>query len=213
MIICLKARAAVSLVHVLSSHRLIDFNPVIAHGWRLIARAIILIYARNRASLARAAPAHSFARACCGRIAAHPLTACGHCRARSFAQATRSWNVTACCAVAANSCYSDSYGPYCYDRTAAEDFLFRLQPGAPERFDPIAGGDTDYQWVDPSEWPTWGHDLAMGFGNGAPGQNNGYCDQGYTYAGSDNEVCGGSYNWGRTDVEAWHLAPTARGSH
>jgi hypothetical protein len=43
MIICLKARAAVSLVHVLSSHRLIDFNPVIAHGWRLIARAIILI--------------------------------------------------------------------------------------------------------------------------------------------------------------------------
>ena len=48
----------------------------------------------------------------------------------------------------------------------------------------------------------------MGF-SGPPG-TYGYCDQGYTYAGSPNEAWGGKYTWGPTDVEVWFLK-AARG--
>ena len=129
----------------------------------------------------------------------------------SRAQAAGSWSKTACCAVSGNTCYSDS----CIDRSASSDFLFRLQPGEPERFLPKGGtGDaaTLYQWVTPSYWPSWGYagdDLCMGY-DGPPGGTNGQCTQGVTYAGSPNEACGGNGNWGPTDVEVWFL-DAARG--
>ena len=123
-------------------------------------------------------------------------------------QAAGPWGVTACCAVSANDC---SHPAYCIDRSASSNFLFRLQPGEPERFLPKGGtGDaaTRYQLVWPSWWPTWGggngyNDLGMGY-EGPPGAN-GQCDQGTTYAGSPNEACGGNGNWGPTDVEVWFL--------
>jgi hypothetical protein len=120
------------------------------------------------------------------------------------AQAARPWHFTACCAVGANSCY----GSLCEDHTAAEDFLFRLQPDAPQRFDPIPGGNTEYQLVGPGWWPVWGvyGDLTMGY-DGPPGGADGYCSQGSTYSGSPNEACGGVIGtWGRTDMEAWRPA-------
>jgi hypothetical protein len=78
-----------------------------------------------------------------------------------------------------------------------------------------------YAW--PNYWPTWGagplplpnpnDDLMMGYnGNpsvGAPGGPpgvNAFCNQGHTYEGSPNEICGGSKNWGTTNVEIWREA-------
>ena len=55
-------------------------------------------------------------------------------------------------------------------------------------------------------WPGLGNggwDLAMGSG-GAPGGEQGYCDQGRTYRGAEGEICGGDMNWGATDVEVWY---------
>ena len=57
-------------------------------------------------------------------------------------------------------------------------------------------------------WPTWGdggNDLQMGL-SGPPG-HNGDCNQGHTYAGRPNQICGGD-NWGETDLEVWRLATT-----
>ena len=116
--------------------------------------------------------------------------------------------MTACCAVSGNDCSTPSDPYSCVDRSASSNFLFRLQPGEPERFLPKGGtGDhaTRYQEVAPDSWPVWGvGDLDMGYNNGSPG-HNGYCDQGTTYAGSPNEACGGNGNWAPTDVEVWFL--------
>ena len=117
------------------------------------------------------------------------------------AQAAGPWSKTACCAVNGNDCSSN----YCVDQTAASDFLFRLQPGEPQRFLPTGTGvdATVYQYVGPGIWPSWGGgDLIMGT-DGPPG-TGGSCHQGDTYAGSYNEVCGGGYNWGHTDLEVWY---------
>ena len=119
--------------------------------------------------------------------------------------AAKPWNYTACCAVSENKCYPNGGG--CYDRSAASDFLFRLQPGKAERFLPIGGTDNDwYQCSHAASnyWPAWGDlDLYMGY-DGPPG-HNGYCQQGHTYAGSLDEACGGEGNWGPTDLEVWFL--------
>ena len=114
--------------------------------------------------------------------------------------------MTACCAVGGNECvYCTNC---CIDHTASSDFLFRLQPGEPERFLPKGGtgGDaTSYQWVGPDRWPAWGRsDLGMGWDNGPPG-NHGGCSLGATYAGSGTEACGGYSTWGPTDLEVWFL--------
>ena len=64
-------------------------------------------------------------------------------------------------------------------------------------------------------WPSWGyHDLNMG-STGPPGAS-GYCDQGATYAGRPNQICGGGWVgpgkceglgcWGETQLEVWRLA-------
>ena len=133
----------------------------------------------------------------------------------SPAQAGGSWGVDACCAVSGNDCSTPSDPYSCVDRSASSNFLFRLQPGEPERFLPKGGtGDeaTEYQWVQPGVWPNWGYnDLGMGY-SGPPG-TNGLCAQGGTYAGSSNEACGGGptayggngKTWGPTDVEVWFL--------
>ena len=130
------------------------------------------------------------------------------------AQAAGSWSTDACCADQGskgnprNTCNPVPGGNTCTDHTAASDFLFRLQPGEPQRFLPKGGTGSDailYQEVGPEYWPTWGYgyDLSMGC-SGPPGGVNGWCNQGYTYAGSDKEACGGNSNWGRTGLEAWY---------
>lgn len=103
-------------------------------------------------------------------------------------------------------------------------FIFGLGPGTPERFLPKAGGARAvYMYAWPNYWPTWGpgplpwsnpnDDLMMGY-NGDPSANapggppgvNAFCNQGHTYEGSPNEICGGSKNWGTTNVEIWREA-------
>ena len=122
-----------------------------------------------------------------------------------MAQAAGSWAVDACCAVPGNDCYRDSNPPYCVDRASSSDWLFGLWPGPPQRFEPT-GPDTLYQYVWADNWPEWGGngDLGIGLTSGAPGGSAGYCDQGTTYRGTDGEICGGTDNWGATDVEVWY---------
>jgi hypothetical protein len=104
--------------------------------------------------------------------------------------------------------------PLCFDDTSSADFLFRLQPGDPQRFLPKPGGGTAiYQTVITDAWPMWGADLYMG-DTGPPG-TDGFCNQSNTYAGSPNASCGGGpptaqgpangTSWGQTDLEAWRL--------
>eukprot|EP01046_Picozoa_sp_COSAG06_P040517 COSAG06_NODE_4913_length_3867_cov_7.033439_3_plen_170_part_00 len=127
-------------------------------------------------------------------------------------QAEKSWSKERCCAVEGNDCY-DQYNT-CIDRTASSDYLYRLSPGDPERYEPT-GDDTWYQRAAPTFWPTFGYgtDLSIGenngygngYGNGPPGTNS-QCFQGVTYRGSTNEACGGANNWGHTDLEVWKRA-------
>ena len=129
----------------------------------------------------------------------------------SRAQAAGPWSVAACCA--ANPNCGGSYGDVCYDRSASSDFLFRLQPGEPERFLPKGGTGSDatnYQYINPTFWPVWGGGIDLSMGDGRAPGDGGYCTQGGTYAGSDNEACGGYGNWGSTDLEVW-FPKAARG--
>ena len=55
-----------------------------------------------------------------------------------------------CCQGSGNDCNNKYGSNYCYDCTSSAAFLFRLQPGDPQRFLPKPGGDaTVYQLVDP----------------------------------------------------------------
>ena len=107
-----------------------------------------------------------------------------------------------CCAIQGNDCASD----WCIDQTSSSDYLYRLSPGDPERYEPIPGGDTQYQYAAPNSWPVFGGgvDLSIGHNDGPPGYY-GYCDQGTTYRGSPNAACGGHGNWGQTDLEVWFI--------
>ena len=120
---------------------------------------------------------------------------------RGLLQAAGSWSVDACCAVPGNDCGST----YCHDRVSSSDWLFGLWPGPPQRFEPT-GADTGYQLVVADFSPAWGYgsDLAIGDTSGAPGGSYGRCDQGHTYRGTEGEICGGTHNWGATDVEVWY---------
>ena len=126
---------------------------------------------------------------------------------RGLLQAAGSWSFDACCAVHGNDCIHDdpTYGDVCDDRTSSSDWLFGLWPGPPQRFEPT-GADTLYQSAHPDWWPSWGYggDLRIGGDSGAPGGSDGSCHQGSTYRGTDGEICGGSNNWGATDVEVWY---------
>ena len=90
--------------------------------------------------------------------------------------------------------------------TSSSDYLYRLSPGEPERYETIPAGSTYYQYVRPTYWPTFGagYDLLIGDGNGPPG-NHGRCDQGEAYHGPPNAECGGDGNWGHTDLEVWFV--------
>ena len=85
-------------------------------------------------------------------------------------------------------------------------FIFGLGPGKPQRFSPN-GKNTNFQRA--FSWPHWGDgnasraDLSMG-SNGPPG-TDGHCDQGTTYSGHRNQICGGDRGtWGETQLEVWH---------
>jgi hypothetical protein len=140
-----------------------------------------------------------FVRADTSRADTSPRLSCCFCLC---SQAEGSWSKERCCAVQGNDCRSD----FCYDQTSSSDYIYRLSPGEPERYEPIPGGDDAYQHADPSYWPIFGNgnDLTIGF-NGPPGLY-GHCDQGTTYRGSPNEACGGDRNWDHTDLEVWKLA-------
>ena len=117
-------------------------------------------------------------------------------------QAEGSWSYERCCAVQGNNCLSS----FCEDHTSSSDYLYRLSPGEPKRYEPIPGGYTQYQRAGPAYWPTFGghDDLCIGYLNGPPG-TGGYCPQGATYRGSPNAACGGDGNWGHTDLEVWFI--------
>jgi hypothetical protein len=119
-------------------------------------------------------------------------------------QAEGSWSKERCCAVQGNNCPGGFLG--CTDHTSSSDYLYRLSPGEPERYETIPGGDTRYQRIDPTLWPVFGFsgDLTIGYGNGPPGPG-GWCNQGHTYRGSPNAACGGDGNWGHTDLEVWFI--------
>ena len=119
-------------------------------------------------------------------------------------QAAGSWSYDACCAVPGNDCHS--YPGVCYDRASSSDWLFGLWPGPPQRFEPSGASNYHaYQWVETESWPRWGlSDLSIGSTSGAPGGSDGACNQGDTYRGTPNEICGGGGNWGATDVEVWY---------
>ena len=136
--------------------------------------------------------------------------------------AAGSWNYTVCCANPRNDCHRpDHYtiSSFCTDQTTTDDFLFGLwTPGregdeGPQRCLPTGTG-TDFQFVAADLWPAWGSysDLSMGYG-GPLGGDHGYCNQGNTYAGFRNEICGGQYNWGATQLEVWRPACTSCGGH
>ena len=115
-------------------------------------------------------------------------------------QAEGSWSYERCCAVQGNNCLSS----FCEDHTSSSDYLYRLSPGEPERYE-TTGDNAWYQYVYPTRWPIFGYDdLTIGAYNGPPG-TDGYCDQGGTYRGSHNAACGGYHNWGHTDLEVWFI--------
>ena len=97
------------------------------------------------------------------------------------------------------------YMSHCGDHASSSGWLFGLWPGPPQRFQPT-GANTAYQAVGPGFWPAWGHygDLNIGGYSGAPGGSHGSCHQGTTYRGTEGEICGGTNNWGATDVEVWY---------
>jgi hypothetical protein len=130
-------------------------------------------------------------------------------------QAEKSWSKERCCEAEENYCYVGmSSSDPCRDRTASGDYLYRLSPGDPERYEPT-GDHTDYQSANPAYWPTFGGerlndynsffgrlDLSIG-SNGPP--RTAYCEQGSTYRGSPNEACGGTSNSDHVDLEVWRL--------
>jgi hypothetical protein len=140
---------------------------------------------------------------------AHVLLLCCVCALRGCSQAEGSWSKERCCAVQGNDCRSSpgQGSTYCCDHTSSSDYLYRLSPGEPERYETIPGGSTYYQGANPTNWPMFGNvadnDLRIGW-NSLPG-TYGYCDQGHTYRGSYNEACGGEMNWGHTDLEVWFI--------
>eukprot|EP01046_Picozoa_sp_COSAG06_P013988 COSAG06_NODE_855_length_11931_cov_20.218813_12_plen_196_part_00 len=120
---------------------------------------------------------------------------------RLFPQAEGSWSKERCCAVKGNYCGST----WCGDHGSSSDYLYRLSPGEPERYETIPGGSTLYQQAGPTYWPTFGGGADLRIGNDGPPGTQGYCDQGYTYHGSTNAACGGHDNWGHTDLEVWFI--------
>jgi len=98
-----------------------------------------------------------------------------------------------------------------WDKSAAgrDTFLFHLGPREPKVYS-TKRGSTKYQWRDSrSFYPSWGSGAKGGFdltfGNGELGKLRAGCgEQGSSYEGKPNEVCGGD-NWGKTEMEVWYI--------
>ena len=101
-------------------------------------------------------------------------------------------------------------------------FIFRLDgPGlAAEAFDYTTGS---FQWNNINAWPNFGNGADLRLGQAQAGQDGtlgaawqAYCNQGTSYQGSPNEVCGGGVGngvtygpgaWGETEMEMWYAVP------
>eukprot|EP01043_Picozoa_sp_COSAG02_P080535 COSAG02_NODE_19192_length_895_cov_1.581658_2_plen_87_part_01 len=72
---------------------------------------------------------------------------------------------------------------YCVDNIHSGDYIYRLSPGDPERYEPIPGQTIEYQYVQQELWPYFGYagDLVIGRYNGPPGESA-FCDQGLSYS-------------------------------
>jgi hypothetical protein len=117
---------------------------------------------------------------------------------RLCSQAEGSWSKERCCAVQGNECPD-----VCADHTSSSDYLYRLSPGEPERYELTWPPPRAYQIADPHYWPTFGltgggFDLLIGI-EGYPLGAIGSCRV-PKYLPT---VCGGSTNWGHTDLEVW----------
>jgi hypothetical protein len=130
--------------------------------------------------------------------------------------AVGSFNKEVCCEDPLNDCTTNI--TICTDRSSSQDFLFGLwMPGGkgPQRFLPT-GNDIRYQYVSSDRWPEWGGgskiELRVGQQNGHLGGAFGACNP-LTFAGSDDEICGGGGNWGATQLEVWRPACTTCGGH
>lgn len=131
-----------------------------------------------------------------------------------FSQSTGSWNKDTCCKVSRNSCcsgqthppYYDCYGGhFCDDEVSLSDFVFRLEPGKPQRYLAFEQA-SKFQHVDASRWPSWGAGPDLALGHGLPGEH-GVCNVGNTFgpnqpSDSPVDLCGGS-DWGTTMIEVW----------
>lgn len=102
-----------------------------------------------------------------------------------------------CCAIEGNTCGFS----LCFDYTASDDFLYRLSPGAAERYEPRSD-TTVYQTADPNRWPAFGSDLNFAIDRRIPSYT--CSNQGSSYRGAPNEVCGGR---AFTDLEVWRPVP------
>ena len=116
--------------------------------------------------------------------------------------ASGSWSVEACCAANPDECHSTQE---CYVTSASDSFIYGLAPGRPQVFAPFnkqgSGEGSRYLRASTNRWPTFGeYDLVLGeFEPAYPiaEGEGGYCWQGNTYAGGENEACGGYFNWVR----------------
>jgi hypothetical protein len=120
----------------------------------------------------------------------------------------QSWGMDACCAETLNMCVTiDRHDPpFCVDYTHSETFLFRLEPGRPQRYDTVSSDPTyegynHYRTLGPAWWPAFGYGYDLTLGNG----DGGHCDP-QTFSGVQNEICGGNENWRQKVMEVWGVA-------
>lgn len=147
--------------------------------------------------------------------------------------AAGSWGAAECCANSGNDCYKNVS---CIDNTAVDNFLFRLGssnagPNADQgrggqvfrsegskacwNCDSSGGYQHDGCWSSTRDgskdcqtsWPQWGEfDLLLGDAGGPPGVFGG-CLQGGSYAGGENQVCGGQDTGGVNQDGEWGTVP------
>ena len=121
-------------------------------------------------------------------------------------QAEGSWGLEQCCAVPGNDC--NTAQGHCRDHTSTGNFIFRLGPGDPERFEAInpPGAGEAYQECAVTFWPTFGYDAGwhadMFLGHDDLG-GWAYCHLGHAYRGSDQAACGGDPE--NPELEVWYL--------